>query len=56
MARRSSPTLDRTMAARVYVDFNEMPSSDEVLLAQEDRKLGADGVLVHLYEGLELGV
>jgi hypothetical protein len=44
------------MVARVYVDFNEMPTADEVLLAQGDAKPRADGEVVRLCEGLELGV
>jgi hypothetical protein len=43
-------------SARVYVDFNEMPSPDTVLLSQDDRKLDSSGQWVHFAPGDQLGV
>ena len=45
--------LDRP---RMYVDFNEMPSNDRVLLSRTDTKLDSDGNTVQLFEGLEVYV
>lgn len=42
--------------SRVYVDFNEMPSSNEVLLSQLDSKPASDGNVVTFIEGQRVGV
>jgi hypothetical protein len=42
--------------SRIYVDFNEMPSNDEVLLSQGDTTSDALGNLVVLTEGMQLAV
>jgi hypothetical protein len=42
--------------SRIYVDFNEMPSNDEVLLSQGDTTADALGNLVVLIEGMRLAV
>lgn len=44
------------MNPRVYVDFNEMPDEDEVLLSKEDTKLDSDGCIVKFVEGLAVAV
>ena len=44
------------MNPRVYVDFNEMPTSDEVLLSQEDSKLDSAGNLVDFTDGNAVAV
>ena len=41
---------------RPYVDFNEMPEGDLVLLSREDSKLDSERHLVHLHEGLKVYV
>ena len=45
--------LDRP---RMYVDFNEMPSNERVLLSKTVTKLDSDGNTIHLSEGLEVYV
>jgi hypothetical protein len=44
------------MGERVYVDFNEMPSRDEVLLAQGDSKVDRRGNRVEFREGAAVSV
>jgi hypothetical protein len=44
------------MSARVYVDFNEMLSSDEVLLAKEDKTLDSEGNEICITEGMPVAV
>jgi hypothetical protein len=44
------------MRARVYVDFNEMPSPDEVLLSQSDTKLDSMGAEVRFVQGGSVAV
>lgn len=44
------------MATRVYVDFNELLTSDVIMLSQTDTRLDRDGSPVALFEGLRLGV
>lgn len=41
---------------RIYVDFNEMPSREEVVLSQSDTKADARGNPVVLTEGMRLTV
>lgn len=41
---------------RLYVDFNEMVSHDEVLLSQTDTKSDSFGNMVTLVEGMHLWV
>ena len=44
------------MTPRVYVDFNEMISSDEVLLSRSDTKSDSHGKVVRFTEGLSVAV
>ncbi len=41
--------LDRP---RLYVDFNEMPAKNVVLLSQTDNRADSDGNIIELSEGL----
>lgn len=41
---------------RIYVDFNEMPEEDLVLLSREDSKSDSEGKLVHFHEGMKVYV
>src|SRR3712207_599017 len=42
--------------ARIYVDFNEMISNDEVLLSRHDSTMDSEGKLITLFEGMPIGV
>lgn len=42
--------------SRIRVDFNEMPSPDEVLLSREDRTRDSNGEIALLWEGLGVTV
>jgi len=44
------------MDSRVYVDFNEMISPDEVLLSQTDSKVDSAGNIVEFFDGKEVAV
>lgn len=44
------------MDPRVYVDFNEMPSENEVLLSKQDSKLDSAGNVVVFVEGMAVAV
>lgn len=41
---------------RIYVDFNEMPQRDLVLLSQQDSKPDSEGNLIHFHEGMKVYV
>lgn len=41
---------------RVYVDFNEMPTEDEVLLSKEDSKADSSGTVIEFAEGMVVAV
>ncbi len=41
---------------RIYVDFNEMPSQSEVLLAKGDAAVDSAGNSISLTEGMEVSV
>ncbi len=44
------------MTPRVYVDFNEMQSANEVLLSQTDTKADSEGGVVEFIEGEHVAV
>jgi hypothetical protein len=48
--------LKSVVQARVYVDFNEMLSADEVLLAQQDSKPDSAGNVIDFIEGKKVAV
>jgi hypothetical protein len=41
---------------RIYVDFNEMPTANEVLLSQGDSKDNSNGKIMHFIEGMRVSV
>jgi hypothetical protein len=41
---------------RIYVDFNEMPSANEVLLSNADSRADSAGNVITLVEGMALAV
>lgn len=44
------------MQPRIYVDFNEMLSANEVLLSQADYKIDSEGNVVEFVEGKPIAV
>lgn len=41
---------------RIYVDFNEMPCNDEVLLSKNDTKVDSNGNTIYFFEGMQAAV
>jgi len=42
--------------SRIYVDFNEMPTANEVLLSQSDTKVDSSGRTIRFVEGMPVSV
>jgi len=42
--------------SRIYVDFNEMPTANEVLLSKSDTKVDSSGKTVRFVEGMPVSV
>ncbi|BCO25276.1 hypothetical protein MIZ03_0136 [Rhodoferax lithotrophicus] len=41
---------------RIYVDFNEMPTANEVLLSKFDTKVDSSGKAIYFVEGMRVSV
>jgi hypothetical protein len=42
--------------SRIYVDFNEMPTANEVLLSKSDTEVDSSGKTIHFVEGMQVSV
>lgn len=42
--------------SRIYVEFNEMPAKNEVLLSKFDTKIDSSGKIIHFVDGMPIAV